>query len=87
VQAIIRKYRGEWLMDIYIRINENSTVVVMTQLEADPNRKIIFPSSADMQTAGAVFKSIVDRYAAANSHNAELVNAAMAVVAKRGPRD
>lgn len=87
VQAIIRKHSGEWLVDNYIRINENSTVVVMTQLEADPNRKVIFPSPADMKTADTIFKSIVDRYVAANPHNAELVNAARAVVAKRGPKD
>ena len=82
MQALIRKYSGDWFTENYIRINETSTLVVMTQLESDPHRKVIFPSPADMLTADAVFKSIVDDYAAGSPHNSELVNAARAEVAK-----
>jgi len=82
VQAIIRKYSGTWLLENYNRINETSTALIMTQLEADPRRTVVFPSKADLKTADAVFKSIVDSYSAENAHNAALVNAACAVVAK-----
>lgn len=82
VQAIIAKYSGAWLVDNYIRINETSTALIMNQLESDSKRKVVFPSHADMEAAGAVFKSIVDDYVAYDSHNAALVNAARAAVAK-----
>jgi hypothetical protein len=60
VQAIIRKYSGDWVADNYIRINETSTATIMTQLAADPHRTVTFPSRADAQTADAVFKTVVN---------------------------
>ena len=82
VQAIIRKYSGDWFMGNYNGINNSSTALVMTVLKSDPHRNVVIPSKADMKTADAIFKSIVDAYAAANPHNAELVNAAEAALSK-----
>ena len=82
VQAIIRKHSGAWFAEKYDRINESSTALVMTMLKSDSHRKVVIPSKADMRTADAIFKSIVDAYAAANPHNAELVNAAKAILSK-----
>lgn len=82
VQALIRKYSGDWFTQNYIRINETATLAVMTQLESDTHRKVVFPSPADLLTANAVFTSIVDGYAAGSPHNSELVAAARAEVAK-----
>jgi len=82
VQAIIRKHSGAWFTENYNRINESSTALVMTVLKSDSHRKVVIPSQADMNTADAIFKSIIDAYAAANPHNAELVNAAEAVLSK-----
>jgi len=82
VQAIIRKHSGAWLLDNFIRINADANAQIVRQLESDPKRTVTFPSPADQQTADAVFKSIVDGYAAKSSHNAELVGAARAAVAK-----
>lgn len=82
VQAIILKYSGAWLMDTYNRINESSTSLIMTQLEADPHRNVVPPTQADIQKIDEVYKSIDDTYAANSPHNAELVQAARAEVAK-----
>ncbi len=82
MQAIIRKYSGIWFVNSYIRLYEDANLQIMRQLESDPKRKVTFPSPADMQTADAIFKSIVDDYAAKSPHNAELVRAARAAVAK-----
>ncbi len=81
VKAIIRKYSGVWFVNSYIRVNGDATAQTMRQLESDPRRKVTFPSPADMQTAEAVFKTIVDAYAATSPQNAELVRAARATVA------
>ncbi len=82
VQAIIRKYSGEWDAENYARINETSTARVMNQLESDSRRTVTFPSKADLKTVDAIYKSIVDAYSAGSPHNAELVKAARAEVAK-----
>jgi TRAP-type transport system periplasmic protein len=81
-QAIIRKHSGAWLLDNFIRINADANAQIVRQLQTDPKRTITFPSPADMQTADAVFKSIIDGYAAMSPRNAELVSAVRAAVAK-----
>ena len=80
VQEIIRKHSGAWFRENYNRINESSTALIMTVLNSDAHRKVVMPSKADMKTADAIFKSIDDAYAAANPHNAELVNAAQKII-------
>ena len=82
VQAIIRKYSGAWFTENYNRINESSTALIMTVLNSDAHRKVVTPSKADMKTADAIFTSIVDAYAAANPHNAELVSTAQKILLK-----
>ena len=82
VQAIIRKYSGDWFTEKYNLINESATALVMDQLKSDPHRKAVFPSEADMKTADAVFKSVVTAYAAESSRQAALVKAAEETVAK-----
>lgn len=81
VQALIRKYSGDWFTEAYIRTNDAATVAVMRQLAADPHRKVVFPSAADMTIADAAFKSIVDAYAGIDPHNARLVAAAREILA------
>ena len=82
VQTIIRKHSGAWFTENYNRINESSTALIMTVLRSDAHRKVVVPSKADMKTADAIFKTIVDAYAAANPHNVELVNAAKEMLSK-----
>ncbi len=82
VQAIIRKYSGAWLALQWIQIDKSSTALVMSQLESNPGRKVIFPSKADMQKAEAVFKSVIDDYVADNPRRAALVEAARTDVAR-----
>ncbi len=82
VQALIRKYSGAWLEEAYNRINKSSTSLIITQLESDPHRKVVFPTKSDTQKADDVFKTIVDAYVAGSPHNAQLVEAARAEVAK-----
>ena len=81
VRGILRKYSGEWFAENYIRVDESSNALVMTMLKSDAHRSVVFPSKADMKTADAVFKVVVDAYASGHSHNAELVNAARKEIA------
>ncbi len=87
VQALIRKYGGEGLALQTIAIDQSSTDLVMNELESDPQRKVIFPSPADMQTANAVFKAVVDDFVAADPHHARLVDAISMETAKLRPEN
>lgn len=80
VQRIIRKFSGKWLEDAYIRVNESSTALIMNQLESEPRRSVVFPSTADKKKAEAIFQAIDQAYATSSPHNAELFNAALAEV-------
>lgn len=82
VQALIRKYSGIGLATQSIQIDQSSTDLIMNQLQSDPKRKVIFPSATDMRTAKAVFKSLVDSYAAADPHQAKLTDAVRLEIAK-----
>jgi TRAP-type C4-dicarboxylate transport system substrate-binding protein len=81
VQALIRKFSGDWFTQTYIRANEAATAAAMSQLKADPHRKVVFPSPADRSTADAVFKSVVSAYSIRDPHNLQLVVAAREILA------
>jgi TRAP-type C4-dicarboxylate transport system substrate-binding protein len=82
VQAIIRKYSGAWVTENYARINDAATALIIDHLTSDAQRTVVYPSQQDLKTAQAVFQTIVDDYTAASPHNAALVDAARAEVAK-----
>ncbi len=82
VQAIIRKYSGEWLSNAYIQVNESSTALVMSHLESEAQRKVLFPTPADLEIAHAVYHSIVQAFVARDPRHAALVTAARAELAK-----
>lgn len=82
VQAIIRRYSGDWFTEQYNRINDTDTARMMERIKNDPQRKAVFPSPADMKTADGVFKSVIAGYVAKRPQNAALVKAAEEIVAK-----
>jgi TRAP-type C4-dicarboxylate transport system substrate-binding protein len=81
-QAIIRKYSGEWAVarsnEYFAAINVKS----MKQLEADPKRKVIFPSQAERPRIQAAFKEVIDEWKAKSPRNPELLELARAEIAK-----
>jgi TRAP-type C4-dicarboxylate transport system substrate-binding protein len=74
-QDVIRKYSGEWLAARYIQGFEAYNTQIMEELKSDPSRKIIFPSQAETDLAGQVFKAVRAEWAAASPHNRALLDA------------
>ena len=72
-QAIIRKYSGQWLVDRSATSMEALDKKVFAELEADPRRKVVLPSPADLEKARNVFASVVEEWAARSPHNRELL--------------
>lgn len=81
-QEIIRKYSGEWAAMRFVEVYEDVDRKALAELLQDSRRTVVAPSPADAAAASIVFKSIADDYAAANPHNAELLRAARASIAK-----
>ena len=72
-QDTIRKYSGEWTAN---RFNEgigtyNASVV--QQLQADPKRKVVVPSQADLDAMRPAFQAVTDAWVAKSPRNKELL--------------
>jgi TRAP-type C4-dicarboxylate transport system substrate-binding protein len=72
-QDIIRKYSGEWSVARSNQFFEDINAKSMEQLKADPNRKVIFPSQAELPRIQAAFKEIIDDWDAKSPRNHELL--------------
>jgi TRAP-type C4-dicarboxylate transport system substrate-binding protein len=58
-QAIIRKYSGEWTAGRFIEVYDGSDKEVLEQLQADPKRRVVFPSQPDIDRAQHAFSAVV----------------------------
>jgi TRAP-type transport system periplasmic protein len=81
-QDIIRKFSGEWLAARYAETFDANNDVVMGQLKSDPKRKVIFPSQSDLDTAQAIFRTLIEKWQVANPHNRELLTAVEGEITK-----
>ena len=81
-QAIIRKYSGEWAAARWIDGYREDNKRALEKLKSDPRRKVINPSLADLHTAQAAFKSVIEEWASKSPHNRELLELARAEIAK-----
>jgi len=81
-QDVIRKYSGKWAADRFAETYEVSDRKVMEQLEADPQRRIIFPSQPDLAKARIIYQAVMDEWAGKSPRNRELLNTADAEIAK-----
>jgi TRAP-type C4-dicarboxylate transport system substrate-binding protein len=82
VQNIILKYSGEWTAARFIETYDRSDLQILDQLKADPNRIVVFPSSADLEIAHAAYRSVAAEWAAKSPRNSELLKLTEAEIAK-----
>ena len=80
-QDAIRKYSGEWTA---VRFNKgigdyNDSLV--KQLQADANRKVVFPSQAELDSMQPAFRSVIDGWVAKSPRNRELLGLVQAEIA------
>ncbi len=80
-QDTIRKYSGDWTA---ARFNEgigNYNGSVVQQLQADPKRKVVFPSQADLDAMRPAFQAVTDAWVAKSPRNKELLGLVQAELA------
>jgi TRAP-type C4-dicarboxylate transport system substrate-binding protein len=82
VQDIIRKYSGEWSAAHCNEFFEDINAKSLAQLEADPKRKVIFPSQADSAVIQTAFKAVIGEWLAKNPGNQALLTTVEAEIAK-----
>jgi TRAP-type C4-dicarboxylate transport system substrate-binding protein len=80
-QDAIRKHSGEWTA---ARFNEgigayNDSLV--KQLQADPKRKVVFPTQAELDAMQPVFKGVIEAWVAKSPRNKELLALVQAEIA------
>jgi TRAP-type C4-dicarboxylate transport system substrate-binding protein len=80
-QDAIRKYSGEYFAARYIEKIVPYNESLVKQLQADPKRKVVFPSQADQNEMQASFKKVVDAWAGKTPRNQELLRLLQAEVA------
>jgi TRAP-type C4-dicarboxylate transport system substrate-binding protein len=81
-QSIIRKYSGEWTATRFIESREATELKVMEQLKSDSRRHFILPTQADLDTADAAFKAVIEDVLAKSPRNREIMKAAKSEIAK-----
>jgi TRAP-type C4-dicarboxylate transport system substrate-binding protein len=81
-QSIIRKYSGEWAATRFIESREATELKVMEQLKSDPRRRFILPTQAELDTAHAAFKAVIEDVLAKSPRNREIMKAAKSELAK-----
>jgi TRAP-type C4-dicarboxylate transport system substrate-binding protein len=77
-QDIIRRYSGDWPVARSNEFFEDMNVKSMEKLKSDSNRKVIFPSQADLVRIQASFKSVIADWVAKSPRNRELLSMAEA---------
>jgi TRAP-type C4-dicarboxylate transport system substrate-binding protein len=72
-QDAIRKHSGEWTA---ARFNEGISTYndsLVKQLVADPKRKVVFPSQAELDAMQPAFRGVIDAWVAKSPRNKELL--------------
>ncbi len=71
-KAIIEKYSGQWMNDIYNKRFGEASKEAIAQLAADPKRKVIYPTDAERKILDDTYKSVIEEWTGQNPRNAEL---------------
>lgn len=79
---IIRKHSGEWPLASFVQAFDAVNSQVMGQLASNSQRKIVYPSQTDLDTAKAAFKSFVDEWVARSPNNQKQLEIVQTEIAK-----
>jgi TRAP-type C4-dicarboxylate transport system substrate-binding protein len=73
VKALIRKHSGERAAASWIDSFGAAETQALQKLGTDTQRTVVKPSPSDSEAAQRIFQSMIDSWAAASSHNRELL--------------
>ena len=80
-QDAIRKYSGEWTAARFNTGIGEYNASLVKQLQADPKRKVVFPSQQELDAMQPAFRSVIEAWAAKSPRNKELLGHVQAELA------
>jgi TRAP-type C4-dicarboxylate transport system substrate-binding protein len=81
-QDAIRRYSGKWLADRFVKDDEAYNESLLDELRADPQRRVMFPSSPEIDVAANAFRAMREEWANASPHSRSLLNLVQEELAK-----
>ena len=81
-RALIGKYSGEWTAVAWIASFGASEQRSLDKIKSDSAREVVEPSPADREVAQRIYQSVIEAWAAKDTHNRQLLNRLKAEIAK-----
>jgi TRAP-type C4-dicarboxylate transport system substrate-binding protein len=81
-QDVIRKYSGGWTAARYVETYDANNIRAMKDLRSDPNRQVITPPQAELDTLQATFETVIETWRKENPQYLELLNLVETEIAK-----
>jgi TRAP-type C4-dicarboxylate transport system substrate-binding protein len=81
-QDVIRKYSGEWTAARYVETYDANNIRAMKDLRSDPNRQVITPPQAELDTLQATFETVLETWRKESPRNLELLKLVETEIAK-----
>jgi TRAP-type transport system periplasmic protein len=81
-QSVIRKYSGQWLTSRHVDTVNAYNAEILNKLKADANRKVIYPSPSELDSARSTFDSVINQWAARSPRSDELLRIVETEIAK-----
>lgn len=72
-KSLIRKYSGEWAANNWTENISRFDAASLDKLRSDPKHTIVNPSTADLEAAESVYRSIIDNWVVAGDRNRPLL--------------
>jgi TRAP-type C4-dicarboxylate transport system substrate-binding protein len=73
IKNLIGKYSGEWTAARFIESYDRSDQLALEQLQSDPKRNVVFPSSSDLDRAQGAFRLIIANWLEEKPRHHELL--------------
>jgi len=81
-QDAIRRYSGDWTTARFVDAYDANNVQGMNDLRSDPNRQVIVPPRAELDTLQATFETVFDKWRMESPRNLALLKLVETEIAK-----
>ncbi|MGE3244834.1 MAG: TRAP transporter substrate-binding protein [Beijerinckiaceae bacterium] len=75
VQALIKKYSGKWIDDLFVKTTTNQQDKLMAIIKADKSHTIVVPDKADREAYNKIMEKVVDKWVGGNKKRQEVLAA------------
>ncbi len=73
VQALIKKYSGKWIDDLFVKTTTAQQDKLMDIIKADKSHTIVVPDKADKDAYNKIMEKVVDKWAGSNKKRRDIL--------------